>query len=71
MLQADEKATGRQQLSDVPGADGVFSRLQGGFGILEEMCVNYVHYYPQTDLELCKSAVNDRYLQKYFHQVNR
>lgn len=52
-------------------ADGVFSRLQGGFGILEEMCVNYVHYYPQTDLELCKSAVNDRYLQKYFDQVNR
>ncbi|XP_038193994.2 dopamine beta-hydroxylase [Arvicola amphibius] len=42
----------------------------GGFGILEEMCVNYVHYYPQTDLELCKSAVNDRYLQKYFDQVN-
>lgn len=53
------------------GADGIFSRLQGGFGILEEMCVNYVHYYPQTDLELCKSAVNDRYLQKYFDQVNR
>ncbi|MEJ1271784.1 dopamine beta hydroxylase [Cricetulus griseus] len=42
----------------------------GGFGILEEMCVNYVHYYPQTELELCKSAVNDGYLQKYFHQVN-
>ncbi|XP_052580952.1 dopamine beta-hydroxylase [Peromyscus californicus insignis] len=42
----------------------------GGFGILEEMCVNYVHYYPQTELELCKSAVNDGYLQKYFRQVN-
>ncbi|XP_041530850.1 dopamine beta-hydroxylase [Microtus oregoni] len=42
----------------------------GGFGILEEMCVNYIHYYPQTDLELCKSAVNDHYLQKYFDQVN-
>lgn len=43
----------------------------GGFGILEEMCVNYVHYYPQTELELCKSAVDDGFLQKYFHMVNR
>ncbi|XP_037348833.1 dopamine beta-hydroxylase [Talpa occidentalis] len=43
----------------------------GGFGILEEMCVNYVHYYPQTQLELCKSAVDAGYLQKYFHMVNR
>ncbi|XP_073908721.1 dopamine beta-hydroxylase isoform X2 [Castor canadensis] len=43
----------------------------GGFGILEEMCVNYVHYYPQTQLELCKSAVDAGFLQKYFHLVNR
>ncbi|XP_051022597.1 dopamine beta-hydroxylase [Acomys russatus] len=43
----------------------------GGFGILEEMCVNYVHYYPQTKLELCKSAVDEGYLQKYFHLINR
>ncbi|XP_069862840.1 dopamine beta-hydroxylase [Dipodomys merriami] len=43
----------------------------GGFGILEEMCVNYVHYYPQTELELCKSAVDAGFLQKYFHLVNR
>ncbi|OWK10220.1 DBH, partial [Cervus elaphus hippelaphus] len=43
----------------------------GGFGILEEMCVNYVHYYPQTRLELCKSAVDPGFLQKYFHLVNR
>ncbi|XP_011846927.1 PREDICTED: dopamine beta-hydroxylase isoform X2 [Mandrillus leucophaeus] len=43
----------------------------GGFGILEEMCVNYVHYYPQTQLELCKSAVNAGFLQKYFHLINR
>uniref|UniRef100_A0A5F9DQE3 Copper type II ascorbate-dependent monooxygenase C-terminal domain-containing protein n=1 Tax=Oryctolagus cuniculus TaxID=9986 RepID=A0A5F9DQE3_RABIT len=43
----------------------------GGFGILEEMCVNYVHYYPQTQLELCKSAVDAGSLQKYFHLVNR
>lgn len=50
---------------------GVFSTRQGGFGILEEMCVNYVHYYPQTRLELCKSAVDPGFLQKYFHLVNR
>ncbi|XDC52464.1 hypothetical protein R6Z07M_003646 [Ovis aries] len=43
----------------------------GGFGILEEMCVNYMHYYPQTQLELCKSAVDPGFLQKYFHLVNR
>uniref|UniRef100_A0A4X2L3G5 Dopamine beta-hydroxylase n=1 Tax=Vombatus ursinus TaxID=29139 RepID=A0A4X2L3G5_VOMUR len=43
----------------------------GGFSITEEMCVNYIHYYPQTQLELCKSAVDPGYLQKYFHLVNR
>lgn len=42
----------------------------GGLGIMEEMCVNYVHYYPKTELELCKSAVDDGYLQKYFHTAN-
>lgn len=62
-----EKATE----SAVLRANGVFFHLQGGFGILEEMCVNYVHYYPRTDLELCKSAVDDGYLQKYFRMVNR
>ncbi|RMB93367.1 hypothetical protein DUI87_30061 [Hirundo rustica rustica] len=43
----------------------------GGFGILEEMCVNYVHYYPQSQLELCKSAVDPGYLHRYFNLVNR
>ncbi|XP_044120145.1 dopamine beta-hydroxylase [Neovison vison] len=43
----------------------------GGFGILEEMCVNYVHYYPRTQLELCKSAVDPGFLREYFHTVNR
>ncbi|XP_045326225.1 dopamine beta-hydroxylase [Leopardus geoffroyi] len=43
----------------------------GGFGILEEMCVNYVHYYPQTELELCKSTVDPGSLRGYFHLVNR
>ncbi|XP_076141090.1 dopamine beta-hydroxylase [Alosa pseudoharengus] len=43
----------------------------GGFGIMEEMCVNYVHYYPRTQLELCKSHVDPGYLQKYFSLINR
>ncbi|XP_036892512.1 dopamine beta-hydroxylase [Sturnira hondurensis] len=43
----------------------------GGLGLQEEMCVNYVHYYPQTELELCKSAVDPGFLRKYFHLVNR
>uniref|UniRef100_A0A8B9P7C1 Dopamine beta-hydroxylase n=1 Tax=Apteryx owenii TaxID=8824 RepID=A0A8B9P7C1_APTOW len=49
----------------------VYLSRQGGFGIMEEMCVNYVHYYPQTQLELCKSAVDPGYLHRYFNLVNR
>ncbi|KAJ8339019.1 hypothetical protein SKAU_G00358050 [Synaphobranchus kaupii] len=47
------------------------THYQGGFGIEEEMCVNYVHYYPRTKLELCKSHVDPGYLQKYFNFINR
>ncbi|CAK6959330.1 dopamine beta-hydroxylase [Scomber scombrus] len=43
----------------------------GGFSITDEMCVNYVHYYPRTQLELCKSHVDPGYLQKYFSFINR
>uniref|UniRef100_UPI003AAECD8A dopamine beta-hydroxylase n=1 Tax=Centroberyx gerrardi TaxID=166262 RepID=UPI003AAECD8A len=43
----------------------------GGFGIMDEMCVNYIHYYPRTQLELCKSHVDTGYLQKYFSFINR
>uniref|UniRef100_A0AAY4ABC6 Dopamine beta-hydroxylase n=1 Tax=Denticeps clupeoides TaxID=299321 RepID=A0AAY4ABC6_9TELE len=43
----------------------------GGFGIMEEMCVNYVHYYPRTQLELCKSHVDPGYLQKFFSLISR
>uniref|UniRef100_A0A3P9KTD4 Dopamine beta-hydroxylase n=1 Tax=Oryzias latipes TaxID=8090 RepID=A0A3P9KTD4_ORYLA len=43
----------------------------GGFGIMEEMCVNYIHYYPRTQLELCKSHIDMGYLQKYFNFINR
>ncbi|KAJ6619009.1 hypothetical protein lerEdw1_014923 [Lerista edwardsae] len=48
----------------------VVTVLPGGFGIMEEMCVNYIHYYPQTSLELCKSAVDLGYLHRYFNLVN-
>ncbi|XP_075935561.1 dopamine beta-hydroxylase [Anarhichas minor] len=43
----------------------------GGFSIMDEMCVNYIHYYPRTKLELCKSHVEAEYLQKYFTFINR
>lgn len=38
----------------------------GGFGITDEMCVNYIHYYPHTDLEVCKSSISDQALRTYF-----
>lgn len=38
----------------------------GGFSIQDEMCVNYIHYYPATELELCKSSVSERTLEEYF-----
>ena len=39
---------------------------KGGFSIQEEMCVNYVLYYPKTDLEVCKSSIADRPLDNFF-----
>ncbi|KAL3171519.1 hypothetical protein MRX96_013721 [Rhipicephalus microplus] len=38
----------------------------GGFGIREEMCVSYIHYFPKTDLEVCKSSIETSFLQAYF-----
>lgn len=38
----------------------------GGFGISDEMCVNYLHYYPKSELEVCKSSIDSEYLNKYF-----
>ncbi|XP_052870102.1 tyramine beta-hydroxylase [Anopheles cruzii] len=38
----------------------------GGFSISDEMCVNYIHYYPATQLELCKSAISEKSLRNYF-----
>ncbi|XP_041979262.1 tyramine beta-hydroxylase isoform X2 [Aricia agestis] len=38
----------------------------GGHAITDEMCVNYIHYYPATQLEVCKSAVSNAALEDYF-----
>ena len=38
----------------------------GGYGIRDEMCVNYMHYYPRSSLELCKTSVNDEELERFF-----
>lgn len=38
----------------------------GGHSIRNEMCVNYIHYYPKTDLEVCKSSIDSRFLASYF-----
>lgn len=54
-----------------PFGSSLLPLCQGGFGIMEEMCVNYIHYYPQTPLELCKSAIDLGYLHRYFNLVNR
>ncbi|XP_026327382.1 tyramine beta-hydroxylase isoform X2 [Hyposmocoma kahamanoa] len=39
----------------------------GGHAISDEMCVNYIHYYPATDLEVCKSAISNKALKNYFN----
>ncbi|KAL4718317.1 hypothetical protein ACJJTC_002375, partial [Scirpophaga incertulas] len=38
----------------------------GGHAITDEMCVNYMHYYPASHLEVCKSAVSNAALENYF-----
>lgn len=38
----------------------------GGFSISDEMCVNYIQYYPATKLEVCKSSVSEKTLAEYF-----
>lgn len=38
----------------------------GGFSITDEMCVNYVYYYPKIELEVCKSSISEQNLKSYF-----
>ncbi|KAL3283755.1 hypothetical protein HHI36_017925 [Cryptolaemus montrouzieri] len=42
----------------------------GGFAITDEMCVNYIHYFPASALEVCKSSISDQALQTYFRYMN-
>ncbi|EDW75148.2 uncharacterized protein Dwil_GK19855, partial [Drosophila willistoni] len=47
------------------------SAALGGFAISDEMCVNYIHYYPATKLEVCKSSVSEETLENYFIYMKR
>ena len=42
----------------------------GGFAISDEMCVNYVHYYPRTNLEVCKSSIDTVALMTFFESMH-
>lgn len=42
----------------------------GGFSISDEMCVNYVHYFPASALEVCKSAISDQALATFFQYMH-
>lgn len=42
----------------------------GGYAISDEMCVNYVHYFPASDLEVCKSAISDQALATFFQYMH-
>ncbi|VDN20832.1 unnamed protein product [Gongylonema pulchrum] len=47
----------------------IFILLKGGYGIEDEMCVNYIHYYPAASIEVCKSAVDNTTLRKFFKKL--
>eukprot|EP00095_Tigriopus_kingsejongensis_P009488 maker-scaffold661_size154698-snap-gene-0.21 protein:Tk09488 transcript:maker-scaffold661_size154698-snap-gene-0.21-mRNA-1 annotation:"tyramine beta-hydroxylase-like" len=42
----------------------------GGYGFQDEMCLNYIHYYPKIELEVCKSSVDTDALDDYFRYLN-
>ncbi|RNA02847.1 dopamine beta-hydroxylase [Brachionus plicatilis] len=42
----------------------------GGYSIRDEMCLNYIHYYPLSSLELCKSSIYDQVLEDFFEKIN-
>ena len=43
----------------------------GGFSIRDEMCVNYMHYYPLAELEVCKSSISNRVLDSFFAKMKK
>lgn len=50
---------------------GYTNTTLGGFSISDEMCVNYIQYYPATKLEVCKSSVSEKTLEDYFFYMKR
>lgn len=50
---------------------GYTNTTLGGFSISDEMCVNYIQYYPATQLEVCKSSVSEKTLEDYFFYMKR
>lgn len=50
---------------------GYINTTLGGFSISDEMCVNYIQYYPATKLEVCKSSVSEKTLEDYFFYMKR
>uniref|UniRef100_A0A914I147 FAD-binding PCMH-type domain-containing protein n=1 Tax=Globodera rostochiensis TaxID=31243 RepID=A0A914I147_GLORO len=53
----------------VYGTLGLKHWTWGGYGIEDEMCVNYVHYYPAAEVEVCKSAVSNASLHAFFARL--
>ncbi len=45
----------------------------GGYSIRDEMCVNYMHYYPlmESQLEVCKSSISDQVLDSFFTYMSK
>ncbi|CAH8874731.1 unnamed protein product [Trichobilharzia szidati] len=43
----------------------------GGLGIRDEMCLNYIFYYPKVNLELCKSDVTRESLHSFLKTVDK
>ncbi|GAB6033666.1 hypothetical protein CHUAL_013726 [Chamberlinius hualienensis] len=43
----------------------------GGFSISDEMCVSYIHYFPKSNLEVCKSSIDSDVLNNYFEFENK
>jgi dopamine beta-monooxygenase len=43
----------------------------GGYGIRDEMCVNYMHYYPATELEVCKSSIDTESLWNHYRYLQK
>jgi len=51
-LQGDELVT-----NCVFDSSKISNATVGGLGLREEMCVGYMHYYPASQLEVCKSSI--------------